>query len=69
VEDFSEKITSGSDLLRVTSWTPGQNKWARLCRKANPQLSVRIMGVDKDVSRQDPERKIFSSTVIVSVQK
>jgi hypothetical protein len=66
--DFTSKITSGSTLLKTTSWRPGTLKWKRLCARSDTSLHVRVLGVDRERSKLDPERKVYTPVVSVSVQ-
>lgn len=65
VSDFSVKLTSGKDLIRASSWTPGRKSVRRMCLKANPDLFIRIFAVDRSLPRRDPFRTTFSQVVIV----
>jgi hypothetical protein len=68
LSDFSIKVTSGSTMLRATTWTPGSKKWKKVCAQAGASLHIRILGVDKDLGKRDPERKVYSAPVTVGVQ-
>jgi hypothetical protein len=41
---FTRKVTSGTTLLRTTSWTVPGAKWATLCKRATSRLYLRVMG-------------------------
>jgi len=62
-------VTSGSTLLKVDAYTPPPKKWASACRKAlaadpnNPEIFVRVFGVDAQAGKKDPNRKAFSDVV------
>lgn len=68
VPGFSVKITSGDTLLKTTSWKPGRTKWAKVCTKADAAIYIRVLGVDRDRSRSDPLRKVYTSDLTVDVQ-
>jgi hypothetical protein len=41
---FVYQVTSGSTLLRGTTWTMSSSKWAMVCRHATANLYIRVMG-------------------------
>ena len=65
--DFSSKITSGTTLLSAHSWTPGVKKWIKVCAKTGDGLHIRIFGVDKNLPKGDPARKVYSPAVSAGV--
>jgi hypothetical protein len=68
IPDFSSKVTSGATLLKVPSWTPSRKKWKKICAQAGTGVHIRVLGVDKDLAKSDPGRKVYSSTVSAGVQ-
>src|SRR5204862_785637 len=66
--DFSSKVTSGSTLLRASSWSPGRNKWKRVCARAGSLVYLRVLGVDKDRRRTDPGRKAYTAALALVAQ-
>jgi hypothetical protein len=69
--DFPARSTigSGDTLLRTTSWAVPRKKWRRLCDGTRTSLYIRVLGVDRDVSRSDSDRRAASPTVRVSIQR
>jgi hypothetical protein len=70
------RVTSGDRKIRTDSWTPGKKKWKRACNKAinqaadpnHPVMYVKVKGIDRDVRKKDPLRKLFSFPVCAEVQ-
>jgi len=65
-----DRISSGDELLRKTSWTVGPRKWQRACSHVDPMspvLYIKVLGVDRDVPKSDPRRRAFSDVIVVSV--
>ena len=68
------QVTSGDRLLTSTTYTPPPKKWKSACKKAlsvnpsSPVLYIKVLGVDVDVPKSDPNRKTFSQVVQVTVQ-
>jgi len=67
------RVTSGSTLLKASTYTPPIKKWRSACSKAvranglNPILFIRILGVDVDVPKSAPNRMSFSQVVQAGV--
>jgi hypothetical protein len=64
-------ITSGTTLLKTTSWHVPAKKWTSLCNKATNggALYVKVMGVDVAVPTSNPLRKFVSPVVIAAASK
>ena len=68
------QVTSGDTLLGKTYWTPSAKKWRKACANAlavnpaDPTLYVKVFGVDRDLPKSDPARKIDSGIVQVNAQ-
>jgi len=66
-------VTSGKTLLKTPSYLVKTVKWQSACSKAltadpnNPILFIEVFGVDKNLSKQDPNRKKFSPAIQVTV--
>jgi len=62
-------VTRGDLLIRDDTYTPPPKKWASACKKAiaadpnNPEIFVKVFGVDAEISKRDPFRKTFSAVV------
>jgi hypothetical protein len=67
LDDFSAKVSSGTTMLRTTTWRPSVKKWTKVCVKAAATIHVRVLGVDKDLPRADPQRKIYCPALAVDV--
>jgi hypothetical protein len=65
--DFSSRITSGTTLLSARSWTPGAKKWIKVCARTGDGLHIRVFGVDKNLPKGDPARKVYSPAVSAGV--
>ncbi|MBI3448640.1 MAG: thrombospondin type 3 repeat-containing protein [Acidobacteria bacterium] len=55
------KTTSGSSLLRTTSWPVPAKKWAKVCAAANPDIYIKVLGRTKGTS-------LMESTEVVTIQ-
>ncbi|MBI3447678.1 MAG: putative metal-binding motif-containing protein [Acidobacteria bacterium] len=64
-------VTSGSTPLKVTTWHVKAKTWTSLCKKATNggALFVRVFGIDVNVPKSDPLRKLFSPVVATTVTK
>src|SRR5262249_50834784 len=66
-------VTSGSTLLKTTSYNVPVKKWSSACQKAlaagpnNPTLFIQVLGVDKQLPKKDPNRKKSPPSVQVTV--
>ena len=66
-------VNTGDTWITATSWTPSAKKWRKACGWAQAAglapgvLYIRILGIDKNVSKRDPARKVYSSTTQVDV--
>jgi len=69
----AKRVSSGSTLFVLNSYTPPVKKWKRACDKAiaaNPgahQMFIRVFGVDAQAPSGDPNRKTFSQVVNVGI--
>ncbi len=70
------RVTSGKKKITTGSWMPNKKKWKNACKKAvsqaadpnNPIMYVAVEGKDRDLSKKDPLRKLFSFPVRTEVQ-
>jgi hypothetical protein len=65
--DFLNAV-QGSYLKSTTGVLP-PGLWWRICRSADPYLYIRVVGVDKDVTKTDPDRTGYTATVQVNTIK
>jgi len=63
------KVSSGDTLIKSNMFTLGLKKTRRACNHANPNLYLRVLGVDIDVPRADPDKRAFTPVVTVDTQK
>lgn len=70
-------VTSGDRTITSYSWTPSKKKWKRACSKAisqavdpnNPIMYIAVRGVDRDLRKKDPLRKLMSFPVRTEVHR
>src|SRR5262249_27109544 len=66
-------VTSGTTLLKTTSYNVPVKKWSSACQKAlaadpnNPTLFLEVFGVDKQLPKSDLNRKKFTPSIQVKV--
>ncbi len=65
----SKRITSGDALLGRAYWRPGRKKWREVCRRADPYLYIRVIGIDMQAAKGDPNRRAISETIQVDTIK
>jgi hypothetical protein len=61
LSSFSKRVTSGDKLLRTTSWTLTPKSWNAVCSRATTTIYIKILGVDVNVPKSNPNRKAFTN--------
>jgi hypothetical protein len=59
----TNSVNSGKAMLTTTSWTIPDKKWDVLCR--NSTLFVRVYGIDRDASKNNPARRKLGPMITV----
>jgi hypothetical protein len=62
----NRRVTSGDTLLGRAYWRPGKKKWRQVCKNADPYLYIRVIGIDRQAPKGDPNRRVFSETIRVT---
>ncbi len=65
---FKNKLSSGDRLLRTPSWTMGAKKWRNACGQSTGSLYLEVFGIDRDVPKGTPGRKLTGPTTVVATQ-
>jgi hypothetical protein len=66
-------VSSGDDFLKRPTWTVTPRKWRNACGKAlvenpaMPILFIEIYGVDRNLPKNDPNRKMHSPAIQVNL--
>jgi hypothetical protein len=64
-------VSSGDERITTGTWTPRAGKWQRACNKIdpqNPEMYIKVKGIDRDLPKWNINRKQSSPVVKVSVQ-
>jgi subtilisin family serine protease len=61
-------ISSGEKPLRLAAWTVPARVWGEFCRRAGPRAYIRVRGIDRELSKGEPERAGVTETVEVGIE-
>ncbi|HJQ65068.1 MAG TPA: MBG domain-containing protein, partial [Gemmatimonadales bacterium] len=65
---FVSAVSSGSTWLRTPSWKVSSKRWRHVCAGSTGTIYLKVRGLDRDVSKKNPARKLTGPTTVAGTQ-